>query len=349
MAKRRFLLPMIVLLAALAAGGAWLYARRPGSAVAAGLTLYGNVDIRELQLAFDDSGRITRVLVPEGARVRRGQLLATLDPVRYAAALAQARGQMENQRQVVAALIAGSRPEQIAQARAAMKALAATWRNDLVNYRRAVALAATGAGTIQQRDNALEAFQTALQQYEAARQAYILAVKGPRAEDIAAARGAYQAAVAAVALAEIAFRDTRLRAPAAGVVEDRILEPGDMASPATPVYTLALPSPLWVRADVPEADLGRVRPGEPATVTTDSFPGRRYHGWIGYVAPTAEFTPKTVQTPQLRTALVYQMRVYVCDAKGELRLGMPATVHLAAVPRPGAPPPGCLPRHAAHP
>ena len=166
------------------------------------------------------------------------------------------------------------------------------------------------------------------QQYEAARQAYVLAVEGPRVEDIAAARAAYQAAQAATALAQRQFDDTRLYAPSDGVVEDRILEPGDMASPATPVLTIALLNPLWVRAYAPENELGRIRLGMKASVTADSYPGRTYEGWIGYISPTAEFTPKTVETPELRTALVYQLRVYVCDAHGELRLGMPATVRI---------------------
>ena len=138
----------------------------------------------------------------------------------------------------------------------------------------------------------------------------------------------YDAAVAAVALAQRNFDDTKLYAPSDGVIEDRILQPGDMASPASPVFTMAMPSPLWVRAYVPEKNVGHVRLGQAATVATDSYPGRVYHGWIGYLSPTAEFTPKTVETSELRTALVYQLRVYVCDGRGELRLGMPATVHI---------------------
>jgi HlyD family secretion protein len=128
------------------------------------------------------------------------------------------------------------------------------------------------------------------------------------------------------------------------VIEDRILEPGDMASPATPVFTIALPSPLWVRAYVPEAELGRLRPGMTASVSTDSFPGTRYRGWIGYISPTAEFTPRTIESPELRTALVYRIRVYVCDPRGQLRLGMPATVRIdKAAPATGAT--GCSPDH----
>ena len=343
--KFRFVVAALVVVA-LGVGG-WLYLRREGTQANPTLTLYGNVDIREVQPAFNASGHIASMPVQEGARVHRGQLLATLDAVRYAASLAQAQATMRNQKAVLDKLLAGSRPEEIAQAKATMDALQITYLNNQTRYRRYAQLATTSAATVQQRDDARAAFESSRQQYEAARQAYILAVKGPRTEDIEAARAAYQASVAAVALAKREFDDTKLYAPADGVVEDRILEPGDMASPSTPVFTIALTSPLWVRAYVPETDLGRVRSGMAATVTTDSYPGHVYHGWIGYLSPTAEFTPKTVETPALRTALVYQLRVYVCDARDQLRLGMPATVHIDPdQPKPPAQP-GCGPAHAS--
>jgi HlyD family secretion protein len=138
--------------------------------------------------------------------------------------------------------------------------------------------------------------------------------------------------------AEQALADTELYAPADGVIRERILEPGDMASPLTPVFTLALMDPVWVRAYLPETVLGRVRLGATASITTDSFPEKVYKGWIGYIAPTAEFTPKNVETTELRTRLVYRMRVFACNPAGELRLGMPATVRLdlTATDTPGA-------------
>jgi membrane fusion protein YbhG len=332
---------LAVLLIALAIGaGGWWYLQRGGPAAAGILTLYGNVDIREVQPAFNSTGQVTAMLVHEGAVVKQGQLLATLDDTRYAAALAQAKGQMENQKQVLDRVLAGSRPEEIAQAKATMDALQTTYQNNETTAQRFEFLAPKGAATIQQRDDARAAAAAAQKQYEAAKQAYTLAVKGPRVEDIAAARASYEAAVAAVALAQRQFDDTRLYAPSAGVVEDRILEPGDMASPSTPVFTIALTSPLWVRAYVPESRLGHIRLGMLATIATDSYEGRVYHGWVGYLSPASEFTPKTVETPELRTALVYQVRVYVCDARGELRLGMPATVHIDLQAPPSAAP-GC--------
>jgi HlyD family secretion protein len=101
-----------------------------------------------------------------------------------------------------------------------------------------------------------------------------------------------------------------------------------MAFPQTPVYTLALTEPLWVRAYVEEPELGRVWPGMRAEVHTDSHPGKSYDGWLGFISPTAEFTPKSVETERVRTDLVYQVRVFVCDPQNELRLGMPAWVTL---------------------
>lgn len=330
----------VLLLAALAAAGGWLYFVLSHRTNSSTLTLYGNVDIREVQLAFNDNGRVVSMLAREGAIVRKGELLATMDDVSYVAELAQARAQAASAGQTLARLKAGSRPEEIAQAKATMEALAATLVNAKINYERMVILAPTRAISKQQRDEAKATHDSTAQQYDAARQAYILAVKGPRDEDIRAAENNFQAAQAAVASAQKRLTDTKLYAPTDGIIENRILEPGDMAAPNTPVYTIALQQPLWVRAYSAETDLGKIAQGMRAAVTTDSFPGHVYHGWVGYISPTAEFTPKNVETTTLRTALVYQLRVYVCNSLNQLRLGMPATAEIDLSPvSPNAPEP----------
>jgi len=121
---------------------------------------------------------------------------------------------------------------------------------------------------------------------------------------------------------------TQLRAKDHGVVKVRIVEPGTVVLANSPVYTVALIDPVWVRTYVSEPDLGKVRPGMRVEVTTDSAPGKVYESWVGFVSPVAEFTPKTVETPEVRTALVYRLRVYVKNPDNELRQGMPATVRL---------------------
>ncbi len=119
-----------------------------------------------------------------------------------------------------------------------------------------------------------------------------------------------------------------LVSPTNGVVQNRILEPGEMASPQRAVLTIAITDPKWVRVYAAEPDLGKIRMGMKATVTTDSFPGKQYDGWVGFISPVASFTPKTVETTDLRTSLVYEVRIFVKDPADELRLGMPATVRI---------------------
>jgi len=327
MASKKKRLLLLLLLLVTGAGVAYWWTHRPVANPHI-LTIYGDIDIRQVQAAFNDSGRVQRLLVQEGDRVRRGQLLAELDPVRFQDAVARDRAAVAAQEQVLARLLAGSRPEEIAEARAQVAAARATLENAEVTWRRQKALAAEQYVPKQSLDNAAAALKTARADLDRSQQALALAVKGPRKEDIAAARAQLQADRAALALAERELRDTKLYAPEDGVVQDRIVEPGDMVSPATPVFTLALDNPVWVRAYLPETALGKVRLGMRAQIISDSFPGKRFAGWVGFISPTAEFTPKTVQTAELRTELVYRVRVYACNPQHELRLGMPVTVQI---------------------
>lgn len=290
------------------------------------LHLFGNVDIRQIQLAFHDAGRLQRLLVEEGQRVQAGELLAELDPVRYEAAVAQAEAQVAAQNEVLARLVAGSRPEEIASARARVRAAEAALREAELTHRRARILAGPKYVSQQQLDSAEAALNTARANLDREQQQLTLAVKGPRQEDIEAARAQLQVYEAALQRAREELADTRLYAPEAAVIQDRILEPGDMASPQTPIFTLALDHPIWVRAYVAEPDLGKIAPGMRAEVRTDSFPNKTYRAWIGFISPTAEFTPKQVETTELRSKLVYRLRVMVCNPDNELRLGMPADV-----------------------
>jgi HlyD family secretion protein len=165
-------------------------------------------------------------------------------------------------------------------------------------------------------------------QLDNARKAQQLVVTGPRKEDIAQAQAQLESARADLALMNHQLTEAELKAPIDAVVRARLLEPGDMASPQRPAFTLAITDPKWVRAYVAEPDLGRVQPGQAASVTTDSQPNEAIAGKVGYISSVAEFTPKTVQTEELRSSLVYEIRVMVDDKQDRLRLGMPATVRL---------------------
>lgn len=338
--KRRFIIVLLVLLA-VAALSIWRWVL-PKRSAADSLRLYGNIDIRQVQISFNDSDRIASMLVDEGSVVRQGQLLAQLAEQRYADTVAKDQARMEAQQQVVARLLAGSRPEEIAEARAevaAARADTAAAKANLANaellYHRRETLARQQYVSLQLRDDAerarlaAQAALDASQQVQTAKeQALRLALIGPRKEDIAAAQATLRADAAALALAKKELADTRLYSPADGVIQNRILEPGDMASPQTPVFTLALDNPVWARVYLPEPEMGKVATGMRAWVESDSFPGQRFKGWVGFISPVAEFTPKNVETTQLRSQLVYRVRVYACNPDHRLRLGMPVTVVL---------------------
>jgi HlyD family secretion protein len=196
----------------------------------------------------------------------------------------------------------------------------------MLNFERIGKTSGAGATSRQALDNARAQFDVDEAQLKVKEKALNLALEGPRKEDIAAAKNTLEALKASLYLLKIRLADMTLISPATGIIQNRILEPGEMASPTRPVLTLALTDPKWVRAYVPEPDLGRIKLGMKAKILSDSFPDQSFEGWIGFISPVAEFTPKSVETEDLRTKLVYEVRVFVHDSKDLLRLGMPVTV-----------------------
>ncbi len=329
MTVKKPLLIIVLLLAAAAGGATWLWRSHEKGMATGTLVLHGNVDIRQVQLAFNGSERVATMQVREGQHVAAHQVLATLDSQRLQYGLDQIRAQLAAQQALVDRLHAGSRPEEISTARANVTAAVADANNAQRTARRLTDLLTRHLVAKEQADNARATADAAQARLDASQQALKLALAGPRKEDIDAAESTLRSLQAQLDLQRRLLADTTLYAPSAGIIEDRILEPGDMASPQTPVYTLALTDPVWVRAYVTEPDLGRLHPGMHAVITTDSHPDKQYTAWIGFISPTAEFTPKSVETREVRTDLVYQVRVFACNPQDELRLGMPATVTIA--------------------
>ena len=327
--KKPLILGAVLLLAGLAAA-AWYAERTPADPNR--LVLYGNVDLRQVSLAFNGSERIATLTVQEGDRVKAGQLLGTLDTRTLQLRVAQSEADIAAQQQALLRLKNGSRPEEVAQARAQVEAAAADAELAQQQLERVQGVRQTTAGRAvsqQDLDAAQARHRVALAQLENARKAQQLVVAGPRREDIARAQAQLDAALASLALLKHQLSEAELRAPVDAVVRARLLEPGDMASPQRPVLSLALSSPKWVRAYVAEPYLGRIREGMPASLRTDSQPDQPLDGRVGYISSVAEFTPKTVQTEELRTSLVYEVRIHADDGADRLRLGMPVTVQIA--------------------
>lgn len=293
------------------------------------LVLQGNVDVREVSLAFRQSDRILEMLAEEGDRVQKGQVLARLDTQELKLQLQRLNAEIAVQQSTVDKLHNGTRPEEIRQAEGNLRQAQAAAEHAAGVYQRKRDIYTSIAGISQQElDNAyhdMEAKQATMSVAEAALQE---AKAGPRQEDIVGAEAGLQALRNEQLRYTYLLSQYELQAPDDGVIRSRLLEAGDMASPSKPVFKLSLPGKKWVRAYVPETELGRVYEGQQARVYIDSLPGKAIDGQVGYISGTAEFTPKHVQTEELRTSLVYEVRVYVDDADNVLRLGMPATVRI---------------------
>jgi HlyD family secretion protein len=309
-------------------GAGWLWVQR-GDRNDNTLRLYGNVDIREVQLAFRQSGRVTQMHFDEGDHVEKGARMAVLDAQPFEEALAAADASVDVSRAELDKLHRGLRPQEIAQTQEALNQALAVAREAERNFDRQNQLLTSGATSQKAADAARAARDQAVATVNAARAAHSQAMEGFRKEDIAAGQARLAAAQAARAQAATALADTALLAPSTGTVIARVREPGSMVVSQSPIYSVSLDTPVYVRAYIGEPDLGRIAPGMRVRVHSDSS-DKTYQGQIGFISPRAEFTPKTVETTDLRTDLVYRLRIVVTDADAALRQGMPVTIDVDA-------------------
>lgn len=272
---RRFFILCVVLFMVLAAWA--LYYHYEEAEKKDHIFLYGNVDIRQVDISFRVSGKLKALYFEEGDFVPQGKLVAVLDKEPYA--------------------------DEIKQASAAMESIKASLQNAEIVWKRRLELIGQGSISQEDLDNAL------------ANKNVLLAN--------------FQQAEAALVVAKYNLAFTEAYCPNDGTLLTRIREPGSVVNPTDPVCTISLSNPLWIRAFVNEKELGLIYPGMMAEVTMDSNPDKIYIGHIGFISPQAEFTPKTVETTQLRTDLVYRLRIYIPNPDKQLRQGMPVTVKLS--------------------
>jgi HlyD family secretion protein len=243
------------------------------------ITLFGNIDIRQVDLGFRVSGKVQSVMVEEGDVIQKGDLLAKLDPIPYEEGLSVAIADLKQKQ---------------------------------VNFQNACA-------KFQRRDEVNENAIAA----EEVEDAYFEKLSLEAEVELAKAK---------LAQALTSLDDTTLIAPSSGVLLTRIKEPGSILAQGEPVLSLALNDPVWVRAYINEPDLGAIYPGMAAQIFLDTPGSKVYQGTIGFISPIAEFTPKTVETLNLRTDLVYRLRIIIQNPDRFLRQGMPVTVKLMRQP-----------------
>lgn len=293
------------------------------------LVLYGNVDIRTVNLGFRVNGRLASLTVEEGDKIKPGQLLGKLDEAPYINSLQQARASAASAAARLELLQAGYRTEEIAQVKSEVVQRQAAFNYADSFFKRQKGLWSGKATSANELEDARTLRNQAQADLQASKEKLAQYLSGNRPQEIAEAEGNLAQAEAELAQAALNLQDTALISPSNGIILRRATEPGTILNTGNTVFTLSLSDPVWIRAYVDERYLGKTIPGAAVDIYTDSRPNKPYHGRIGFVSPTAEFTPKNVETPNLRTDLVYRLRIVVSDADDALRQGMPVTLHFS--------------------
>ena len=277
----------------------------------------GTIEGTDITLASEVVGEVLSVRVNEGTRVGVGDTLAVIDSAEYTIQLRQARATQRAQESTYRLVLEGSRREDILQSEAA-------YRTAEADYKRMKDLLASSTVTQKQYDDAYN-------RYVAAQQTYQKLLTGSRKQEVEAAMARAESAAAQADLLEKKVRDCVITAPAEGTVTLRGIEPGEYVSPGARVFRITNLDRVKLMIYVAEADLGKIKTGQDASIFVDSHPDRPFPGTIVYISPIAEFTPKNVQTKEERTKLVFAVKVEADNPEGILKPGMPADASVRVV------------------
>ncbi len=292
------------------------------------IRISGTIEITDAELSFRIPGRIESRLVSEGERIKSGQVIAKLDSTDLGQEVAIRKADENAAAAVLAELEAGFRPEEISQAEAVLdlaKADAKRLESDFNRQKELFKNTVISAREFEATETAMLAANARVREAQAR---LTLLRKGPRIEQIDAARARHEQAKQARKLAEIRMGYTVLTAPASGLVLSDHVEAGEYVIPGTPVVTVGDIEHAWLRGYINETDLGRVKIGQPVRITADTWPGKVYDGKVSFISDEAEFTPKNVQTTKERTKLVYRIKVDIPNPSMELKPGMPADAEI---------------------
>ncbi|MGE0460451.1 MAG: HlyD family secretion protein [Vicinamibacterales bacterium] len=309
------------------------------------LRVSGHVEATETRLAPDAGGRILTFDLAEGDRIEAGHQVLTLDRRDIELSLQRARAEQAQADAQLRLVLAGARAEDIRQAESqvtaaeadvsAARAELAAAERDLERFE---TLLTTNSGSRKQRDDAATRRDVARQRVtaaesrvRAAREALGRLQAGARREEIEAARARLAATAAQIASLEKSLADTTFTSPVSGIVTEKLVEPGEVIAPRTPVAVVVDLDQAWADVFVPEPAVPRLRLGQDAQVYTDAG-GSPITGAITYISPRAEFTPRNVQTAEERSKLVYRVRISVDNTAGILKQGMPVEAEIALAP-----------------
>ncbi|MEJ2717765.1 MAG: efflux RND transporter periplasmic adaptor subunit [Deltaproteobacteria bacterium] len=327
---RKILLPILLLLILAAGGAVWWFHFRPNDHSNSRIFISGNIEATEVDLAFRIGGQIKTFPAEEGDSVRAGQVIAELDTDTLLALKGAAEAEIQASQATLDELEVGTRAEQIEMARAVVRSAASRLKNAKAEYERYVPLFKQGAVSASAFDAKETALKVATAEFNNASEHLKELEVGPREEKIRAARARLERAKWELKKIELDLKHSEVTSPIQGRLLVKSNEAGEVVLPGATVATVAETGKVWLKGYVGEKDLGKVKLGEKVEVTTDSYPGKIYHGRVTYISSRAEFTPKNVQTLEERVKQVYRVKVTIPNPSEELKIGMPAEGYILA-------------------
>lgn len=293
-----------------------------------GIKVSGNIEVTSVEVSFRLSGRVAKIMLNEGDTVTADEPVAMLEGDDIEKEVAVKMAEVAVARAALAEVEAGSRSEEIAQAEAAVAAAEAEAERFELDYLRVKNLFEREVLPRQQLETVYSARATSKARLREVRERLRLVVAGPRIDARKQVRSRLDAAEASLALVRNRLKYTTAISPISGVVLSKHVEPGEQVAQGTPIVTVADVATVWMRAYIPETDLGRVKLGQSVRVSTDTWPGKIYNGTVTFISPEAEFTPKNVQTQKERVKLVYRIKITLANDNMELKPGMPADAEI---------------------
>lgn len=287
---------------------------------------YGNIDVRTVSLGFRVSGKIKNIYFEEGERIKKGDIISSLDDSLYNEYIKQTNAQIEVQKAKIQKLEKGYRKEEIAKAKALLLEKEVALKKAQSDLKRHEELLASNSISQQSYDDIKAIYEDANALYLYAKSSLELLKNGYEKEDILAAKAQLDYLISQKNQQEINLHDTKIYAPSNGTLLTRVYEPGSIVNSSQVVVEMAKDDQYWVRSYMSEKYLGIIKQGMKALVYTDSRKEKAYEGIVSFISPLAEFTPKSVQTEDLRTDLVYRFRIILKEHDDMIRQGMPVTI-----------------------
>ena len=313
----------LLLIGAVSVAAAWA-GRHLGAGYEAPVSVTGTIEATQVDVSVKITGRILERLVNEGDKVTRGQPLVRLDDSELAADVRRLEASLRSAQATLRDLEKGARPQEIEDARAAVSSAEATRSMTEREFQRNDKLFKQNLIAAQDVDRARQAFDVARAQERSAREKLALLLEGSRPDQIDAARWQVSQAESALVQAQSRLREAMVVSPIDGVVLRKNLEAGETANPGVPILTLVNPKDVWLRAYVPETEVGRLKVGDTAKLRVDAFPDRVFSGRLTEIGSEAEYTPRNVQTKKERVNLVFRIKIQIDNPQGILKPGLPA-------------------------